>query len=213
MAYVTFNGASIIPVPSDSFPGVRGASSIEWDPIEKVVTSESIYTGQVEVQDYMNSFWSGTVSFPAMDRRTADLWRAFILGCRGQVNCFLLGDPKRKRPKGVASGTPLVSGGGQTGYSLVTNGWEPSLGGLLLDGDDIQIGYRRYTITQSASSDSSGNATLSIWPNLRDQPANGTAILVANCKGIFRLAQGQGNTFSSNVGSDGVTALKIREFI
>jgi hypothetical protein len=213
MTLPTFNGATIIPLPSDSFPGVRGASSIEWDPTEKVVTSESIYTGQVEVQDYMNSFWAGTVSFPSMDRRTADLWRAFILGCRGPVNCFLIGDPKRKVPKGVAAGTPLVSGGGQTGYSLVTNGWEPSVGGLLLNGDYIQIGYRLYMITQPVSSDSSGNATLSIWPNLRDLPANGTQILVANCKGIFRLTQGQGNTFSSNVGSDGVTGLKIREFI
>jgi hypothetical protein len=41
------------------------------------------------------------------------------------------------------------------------------------------------------SSDSNGNATLDIFPRLRESPADGDAITVLNCVGTFRLAVNQ----------------------
>ena len=35
---------------------------------------------------------------------------------------------------------------------------------------------------------SSGEATLQIWPDLRSSPANGAAVTVASAKGHFRLS-------------------------
>ncbi len=218
----TFNGVSIIGLPCDADNFVH-PSSIEFDPTEKVETNESIYTAQTQTYDLMNSFWAGTISLPPMHRADADAWEAFILGCRGMSNYFLLGDPTAATPKGPATGTPVVSGAGQTGYSLVTRGWTPSISSILQAGDYIQIGSlstlsagyapRLYRLTANASTDATGDATLSIWPNLRDLPADGTAIIVTNCVGMMRLASNQGNTYSSNPGSYGVNGIRFREAI
>jgi hypothetical protein len=219
----TFNGVNIIALPSDTMPNVTAPSSIEFDPQEKVEWNTSIYTGQTQTYDLMCSFWSGTISLPPMHRYDADAWQSFVLACRGMVNCFLLGDPTTALPKGVASGSPVVSGAGQTGYSLVTRGWTPSTMSLLRAGDYIQIGSlstlsagfapRLYRLTDNAVSDGSGNATLSVWPNLRDLPADGTAINTRNCVGLMRLSQNQGNSYSTTPGTYGVTGLKFREAI
>lgn len=208
----TFNGMNIVGLPCDTVGAVH-PSSIEFDPLEKVEQNTSIYTGQAQTYDLMNSLWTGTISLPSMYRTDADAWQAFILACRGMINCFLLGDPTASTPKGVASGAPVVAGAGQTGYSLVTRGWTHSIPNILTTGDYIQIGYRLYRLTDNASSDASGNATLSIWPNLRDLPADGTAIITRNCKGLMRLAQNQGNSYSTTPALYGVTGLKFREAI
>lgn len=204
---------NIVALPSDTLSGVTAPSSIEWDAQEKVEQSVSIYTGQTQTYDLMNSFWMGTASFPPMNRYAYDAWSSFIPECRGMLNCFLLGDPKATYPKGSALGSPVVSGANQTGYSLNTRGWQASTVGLLLFGDYIQIGYRLYKVLDTVTSDGSGNATISIWPNLRDLPADGTTIITRNCKGLFRLAANSGNTVSVNVGAYGINAIRFREAI
>jgi hypothetical protein len=146
-----------------------------------------------------------------MRRFSEDMWQAFILQCRGQSNAFMLGDPKAAVPKGPALGTPLVSGAAQTGYSLVTRGWAHSVTSNLLPGDNIQIGYRLYKVLNPVNSDSSGDATLAIWPPLRDLPADGTTIQTRACKGLMRLKQNSGNKFSVNPGNYGVAGFAIRE--
>jgi hypothetical protein len=207
----TFNGLNIIALPCDTMPRVTAPSSIEWDPQEKVGETDGAFGYTAQVWDFMQSMWQGQVSFPPMNRWSADAWSSFILEARGGVNAFMLGDPKAALPKGNPSGTPVVNGAGQTGYSLVTNGWKPSTYRLLLTGDNIQIGYRLYRVLDQVNSDSSGNATLNVWPNLRDQPVSGAPIIVSNCKGLFRLAKNTGNKFSTNVGNYGLTGFSIRE--
>jgi hypothetical protein len=209
----TFNGASIIALPSDTLPTVPAPSSIEWSPQEVVSVNTSPFTGQTQTYDWQASWWEGQVSFPPMNRWASDAWSAFILSLRGQTNVFLMGDPKANLPKGAAMGTPVVAGAGQTGYQLVTRGWTANQTSLLIAGDYIQIGYRLYKVLSNASSDGSGNATLAVWPNLRDQPADGTTIITRNCKGLFRLKANSGNKWSINPGSYGLSGFAIREAI
>jgi hypothetical protein len=57
-----------------------------------------------------------------------------------------------------------------------------------LPGDYIQIGLRLHQITAQVNADASGNATLAIWPSLRETPAGGTAIALVNPVGVFRLS-------------------------
>jgi hypothetical protein len=206
----TFNGMNIVALPSDTFPRVVGPSSIEWDEQEVVASDTCTFTGQMLTYDWMASWFEGQVSFPPMTRYSHDAWSAFISECRGPLNCFLLGDPKAKLPKGCASGTPVVNGGGQSGYSLSTRGWTPNTVSVLLFGDYIQIGYRLYKVVDAVNSDSEGNATLSIWPPLRDLPTDGETIQTRNCKGLFKL-KNTSNKRSTNAGSYGITALDIRE--
>src|SRR5258708_19405842 len=112
----TFNGMNIIALPSDTQPGVTAPSSIEWDAQEAVATNMSPFTGATQTYDWMNSWLEGQVSFPPMNRYAFDAWSAFVLACRGQLNCFQMGDPKAVLPKGVATGTPLVNVPSHTGY-------------------------------------------------------------------------------------------------
>ena len=209
----TFNGLNIIALPSDTITGVTPPSSIEWDPQEVVSVVASPFTGQTQTYDWRASWLEGQVSFPHMTRASADAWSAFLMECRGPLNAFQFGDPKAKTPRGSAPGAPVVNGAAQTGYSLLTRGWQASINSILLPGDYIQVGYRMYKVLDAANSDASGDATLAIWPQLRDLPADGAAIVTANCKGLFRLAKNTGNKFSVNVGNYGLTGFAIKEAI
>jgi hypothetical protein len=207
----TFNGTNIISLPCDTVPGVTCPSSIEFDPQEKVSETEGAFSYLSQVFDWQQSMWMGQVSFPPMNRYSFDAWTAFILECRGQSNAFMLGDPKAVLPKGCAVGTPLVNGASQTGYNLLTRGWAHSVTSILLPGDFIQVGYRLYKVLDPVNSDSSGNASIHLWPNLRDLPADGVTVQTRNCKGLFRLAKNTGNKWSINPGSYGLTGFAIRE--
>lgn len=80
---------------------------------------------------------------------------------------------------GNYAGTGVVNGAGQSGSSLVTNGWTASRTGLFGVGDIITIAgvfainpksrvstgaLQNFLITAAVNSDSGGNATLSIYP-------------------------------------------------
>ncbi len=206
-----FNGWNIIGLPCDVAPRVRMPSSVEWDRQEIVASNSSPFTGQTQTYDWMQSWWEGQVGFASMERWSHDFWTAFIELCRGEMNAFMIGDPKARKPKGSAPGAPLVSGAAQTGYSLVTRGWLPGTKSILMPHDYIQIGYRLYSVSDMVDSDASGDATFPIWPPLRDQPADGTAIITRNCKGLFRLKNNSGNKDSVNVGLYGLSGFAIKE--
>jgi hypothetical protein len=72
--------------------------------------------------------------------------------------------------------------------SLATNGWAVSQTGVLLPGDKFQVGYRLYRVCEAVNSDESGNATIQVWPSLRETPDNGTPLILVNPVGLFRLA-------------------------
>lgn len=83
---------------------------------------------------------------------------------------------------GPLGGTPLVNGASQTGTSLVTDGWTAAASNRLKEGDVFTIGddvfgvnprsrqstgqLRQFVVTADADSDGSGNATLSISPEI-----------------------------------------------
>ncbi len=113
---------------------------------------------------------------------------------------------------GAYSGTPTVTGAGQTGSQLVTGGWGNSISGLLNVGDVFTIAgvyavnpknrqstgqLRNFVVTATANSSSGGASTLSIYPaitpsgayqTVNASPANGAAITV---KGSASTSYGQ----------------------
>jgi hypothetical protein len=58
---------------------------------------------------------------------------------------------------------------------------------VLLPGDWLQVGYRAYRNLTAADADGSGHATLSVYPPLRESPADGDALILTNTKGLWRL--------------------------
>lgn len=90
-------------------------------------------------------------------------------------------------------GTPVVNGASQTGSSLVTDGWTPDVT-VALTGDyiafDTPSGKRElHMVVEDAVSDSSGNATLTIEPPLRESPADDEAIIIEKTTCVMRLAE------------------------
>src|SRR6266851_4954675 len=165
----TFNGWNIITLPSTP----SAPATIDFTATDIVALSISPFTGQQQVQDWQQGWLEASVSYPPLTHVQAQAWIAFQMGLRGQANVFQLGDPLAVAPQGSGAGTPLVNAGSQTGFSLNTKGWTPGAAGVLLPGDWLQIGYRAYRNLTPANADGTGHATLSIWPSLRESPADG----------------------------------------
>jgi hypothetical protein len=130
-----------------------------------------------------------------MRRDDAEQWVAWLVSLRGSLGTFLLGDPRNCVPRGVATGTPLIKGGSQTGGTINIDGATSGVTGWLKAGDYVQIGSggtaRLHKVLQDANSDGSGNVTLELWPHLRTAPADNAAVTVSSAKGLFRLASNE----------------------
>lgn len=71
-----------------------------------------------------------------------------------------------RAPNGAGGGTPLVNGAGQTGISLLTDGWSINITNVVRAGDVIRIAGLSplYLITADANSSGIGQGTLSVSP-------------------------------------------------
>jgi hypothetical protein len=183
------NSYNLIPLPT--FPGVSQISLTMEDSV--AVVQSPFVPSQVQTQTWPGADkWSLEFTLPKMSRQTAAPWRGFMGGLIGMQNVFQMGDPYCATPLGAANGAPVCDSTGVTNLicsnTLITSGWRPNTYVQLLVGDYLQIGYHLYQACANANSDSSGNAPISIWPSLRESPANGTAITLINTVGLWRLA-------------------------
>jgi hypothetical protein len=186
----TFNGWTIISMPS--MPAWR---QLDFTASDAVTVNQSPFTAETQVQYWLGAdLWSVKCELPPMSYANAKAWIAFLLACQGRLNVFSIGDPLGSVPQGIPLGTPVVYGTNTvSSFTLVTSGWEISSSNLLYPGDYIQIGYRLHVVTSTVNSDSSGCATLKIWPSLREAPTAGDAVITANTTGLFRLASNTRN--------------------
>lgn len=183
----TFNGWTIVPLPS--FPPCP--KTIEWQASNIVAQNVSPWSGQTQIYDWQGAWLEASVSYQPMTNDDAQDWIAFLMALHGSANIFQLGDPLMTSPRGSGAGAPQVLGSGQTGYALNTKGWTPGAAGVLKRGDWIQMGLRLYRNVAPADADGSGHSTLSIWPQIRESPVDGTSLVLANTAGLFRLKNNQ----------------------
>lgn len=136
--------------------------------------------------------WVFDVTLPPMPREDAVDWIVFGGELRGRLGTFLAGIPGFATPRGAGGGTPVVNGAGQDGNdSLVVSGFPNSVTGVVKKGDAVQVGTglssRLYVARADVNSDSSGNATIPVMPDVRVNTANGAAITLTNARGLFRM--------------------------
>lgn len=167
----TFNGWTIVTLPT--FPPCP--RSMEWGLGDVVGSSKSPFSLQKQIYQWNASILTASVSYQPMNNAQARAWFAFLASCQGTANIFQLGDPMQIGPQNPGATAGTVTGSGQTGYTLVTS----SSG--LMPGDWIQLGLRLYLVT------SVSGGMLGIWPNIRESPAGGTALVIANTQGLFRM--------------------------
>jgi len=126
--------------------------------------------------------WAFEVNYPPMTRAEYAPVYAFCIAQRGQYETFTFIPPVVSDPQGTATGTPLVNGAQSAGdNTIVTDGWSNSITALKA-GDFLKFsGHNKvYMVTADATSDGSGNATLTIEPPLMADVSDNEALTVGD---------------------------------
>jgi hypothetical protein len=191
MTTITVGGNTYSLVTIPPFPGVSDISLTMTDSV--AIVQSPFAPAQVQTQTWQGGdMWSLDFTLPKMSRQSAAPWRGWMAELIGQQNVFQMGDPYCTTPLGAALGAPTCLTTGTfnliNSNSLVTVGWTGSVDGQLKSGDYIQLGYHLHVVTEDVNSDGAGTATIKIWPSLRESPTLGTALILSNTKGLFRLA-------------------------
>jgi len=152
-----------------SIPISPGIKRLQLSQKSAIGLNRSAFTYQTQVQEFQGQMWLGEITLPVMTKANAENWHAFLLSLNGVLGTFYLYDPLGRVPQGAATGTPLMNGAqsAQQPY-IVTDGWTPSTTQILKAGDYLQIGQRLHKVLQDVNSDVSGNATIDIFPRLRE---------------------------------------------
>lgn len=198
-----------ISYPLD-WPTELGLNSFTLRTRNSVARSESPFSFVEQTYDWGGQLWEFSGTTPLMNRDTAEIYNSFLIKLNGRKGTFTLPIPNSETPRGSFAGTPVVDGAGQTGNTLNVRGFDPSEVDVAKVGDYIQIGTglstRLYKILDSVDSDTSGDAVLTIYPNLRSSPSDGQTIITSNCKGLFRLSS---NISEININSNSFYSIQL----
>lgn len=160
--------------------------------------------------------WFARYSLPPMTRAQAALWQSFLVQLNGQSGRFYGYDPDAKTPQGSSLGTGLVNGADQSGKTLITDGWNASQATLFKEGDyiayDTSIGRELRMITADASSDGSGNATLSLDAPIMNAPADNASIISSSASCIMMLEENRVNWNANDISIYGITFSAVEVF-
>ena len=124
--------------------------------------------------------WTIKASYPYLTTDQGRALRAFVGAQQGGDKFQFIA--ASMQPRGVATGTPLVNGAGQTGYSINTDGWTPSIANIMRAGDIFKLGNHSkvYELAADVSSDASGQAVLVTTTPLRMSTTDNDIITVRN---------------------------------
>jgi len=180
-------------MPILSLPATPRFQTAEFRLVTRTRSFPSSEDGTVQTLIKPGARWGLQAVLPLMARATAQPWLAILAELEGPAGRFYQGDPYALTPLGaVGASAPLVNAASQTGGTLITDGWDFSVTGIMLKGDffsyDVPLGGRQlHQMIADANSDGSGNVTLSFKPNIRESPANNAAITISSPTCVMRL--------------------------
>lgn len=182
------DSGSIPVLPTEIIP-----TSLNIVPEVAVGMTRSPFAFAQQAQVHPGQTWHMSVTWPPLNEfcDASNELIAFLVGLKGRSTVFLAGPMRDTR--GAATGAPTVKGSGQTGETLVTQGWTPNTAAILKANDHIQLGWgsaaRLYRVLSTVASDENGEATLSIYPRLRVSPGDNDPVYVHNPVGQWRLKE------------------------
>jgi hypothetical protein len=205
------NGSTFTLIQMPSSPGVTDFNLLRKNNVAYVPSPFVPGVNQTFIWPGANC-WALQFNLPKMRRFESAPWEGFISELNGIANVFVFTIPgERATPQGVADGAPVcatVAGANNqtSAMSLVTSGWTPNVFGQLLPGDYFNVGPRLYVVCEQVNSDSNGNATISIWPSLRESPATGAPLVLSNPGVLMRLAN---NDIAMHTDYTGLSMLSV----
>lgn len=145
----------------------------------------------LHVQKNPGDRWIGKITLPVLSLDQAADWLGFFDGLDGYVGKFKMPHPDFTEIRGNASNNQgRVSGAGQRGTLINTEGWGANVSNLFRRGDIVEIDRRMKRITADVNSDGSGQAVLPVAPAFYTTPADNANIVTRNPAGVFQLSEG-----------------------
>lgn len=151
-------------------------------------------------QYYKNQgqIWLADITLPRLSRADKAEWDTFLAKMNGKEGSVLLGDPSASASRGSAAttpGTPVINGASQTGQDININGLPLSATGYLLKDDRIQFGSgsssRLHQVLEDVNTNGSGEATVTVWPDVHTAFADGSTVVVSSPVGLFKLIENE----------------------
>lgn len=153
-------------------------NGMAWKLIQPSQVNTSEWTGARQVLPSNRGWWECQYSMPVISGTTNVLaWRSFFAQARGAANDFQV--PVDVVAQSKLPNTVLVRGAGQTGRSIITDGW-PASSTVMKAGQFITIENQLVQLTANATSDGSGIATLTFEPAIRAAPADNAPVEYRN---------------------------------
>jgi len=178
-------------------PTSIGIESIELRAVNAIATSQSPFTYKQQIVSHGGQKWEASVKIPSVHRDKAAQWKAMLVGLKGPVGTFLLGDPDYATPQGTVSSCTLTGSAGDETVTVVMTG-------TLLAGDYIQLGSGSSAKLHQVLVDQDGDGSLEIWPALRSDYTSAT-VTFNSAKGVFRLATNISSWSINNASTYGIS--------
>jgi hypothetical protein len=178
-------------------PTSIGIESIELRAVNAVATSQSPFTFKQQIISHGGQKWEASVSIPSVHREKAAQWKAMLVGLKGPVGTFLLGDPDYATPQGTVSSCTLTGDAGDESVTVVMTG-------TLKAGDYIQLGSGSAAKLHQVLLDQDGDGSIEIWPALRSDYTD-EAVTFNSPKGVFRLSINMTSWSINNASTYGIS--------
>jgi hypothetical protein len=178
-------------------PTSIGIESIELRAVNAVATSQSPFTFKQQIISHGGQKWEASVTIPSVHRDKAAQWKAMLVGLKGPVGTFLLGDPDYATPQGTVSSCTLS---GEVGSDVAT----VTMTGTLKAGDYIQLGSDSSAKLHQVLSDRNGDGSIDVWPSLRSDYTD-EAVTFNSPKGVFRLSNNVTSWSINNASTYGIS--------
>lgn len=178
-------------------PTSIGIESIELRAVNAVATSQSPFTFKQQIISHGGQKWEASVTIPSVHRDKAAQWKALLVGLKGPVGTFLLGDPDYAAPQGTISSCTLTGDAGDETVTVVMTG-------TLKAGDYIQLGSGASAKLHQVLLDQDGDGSIEIWPALRSNYTD-EAVTFNSPKGVFRLSTNMTSWSINNASTYGIS--------
>lgn len=180
-------------------PSAPSLTGVEYAPLSMTgMTGNNTVALTQQVQSHQGERLDFSATLPPMERDVAEEWISWRLALRGQYGYFSMAvDPTAIEPRGAVTGSPTADSTPSSqnlirSRELYVENLPVSTTDVFKTGDWISIEIaslpRLHKVLRGANSGGSGMAILDIWPALRGDVPNGTAIVYSSPEGTFRLS-------------------------